>query len=68
MRLLLRIGTGRRISHAYFKKALTSGTLVEWVAEEGGEIVATAGLALMPNPYSVLSDDDVTRIVTKVYM
>lgn len=35
---------------AYFKRTLADETLVEWVFEEGGAIVATAGLALMPFP------------------
>lgn len=32
----------------YFEGALADGTIVEWVLEEEGELVATAALCLMP--------------------
>ncbi|MDO4806471.1 MAG: GNAT family N-acetyltransferase [Coriobacteriales bacterium] len=52
---------------AYFDKTLADETLVEWVVEEDGEIVATAGLVYMPFPPTYANPVGARGYVTNMY-
>lgn len=52
---------------SYFEKTLADGTLVEWVAEEDGHIVATAALAFMPFPPTFENPQGTRGYVTNMY-
>ena len=51
----------------YFETSLADGTLVEWVCEEDGEIVATAAIAFMPFPPAFNNPAGTRGYVTNMY-
>lgn len=52
---------------AYFEKTLADGTLIEWLVEEDGQVVATDGLALMPFPPTYTNPAGTRGYVTNMY-
>lgn len=52
---------------AYLAEGLSDGTLLEWVIEEDGEIVATAALALMPFPPTFTNPQGTRGYITNMY-
>lgn len=52
---------------AYFEHTLANNTLIGWVAEEEGEIVATAALVLMPFPPTYANPVGTRGYVTNMY-
>ena len=51
----------------FFKKHLSDGSLVEWVAEEDGQIVATAAMMFMEFPPAYSNPTGVRGYVTNMY-
>jgi len=51
----------------YFEKTLSDETLVEWVLEDEGKIVATAGIAFMPFPPTFSNPIGTRGYVTNMY-
>lgn len=52
---------------AFFIEQLTAGTLVEWVAEDGGEIVATAAIVFYAFPPSYTNKNGRRGYITNMY-
>lgn len=52
---------------AYLAERLSDGTLVEWVFEEDGKIMAAAALALMPFPPTFANPQGTRGYVTNMY-
>lgn len=53
--------------HTFFVQGMQNDTLVEWVAEENGELVATAALIFYPFPPSFTNPGGVRGYVANVY-
>lgn len=51
----------------YFEKYMSSGELIEWVAEEDGRIIATAAIVFMDFPPSFTNETGRTGYVANVY-
>ena len=51
----------------YFATTLANDSLVEWVLDQDGEIVATAGLALMPFPPTYTNPAGTRGYITNMY-
>lgn len=52
---------------AYFEGSLVDGILVEWVAEDDGDIVATAAIAFMPFPPTYANPIGTRGYITNMY-
>jgi len=52
---------------AWFERTLGDNSLVEWVFEEEGEIVATAGVVFMPFPPTYTNPVSIRGYVTNMY-
>lgn len=52
---------------AYFERTMADGSLVEWVAEDNGEVVATAGIVFMPFPPTFANPAGTRGYVTNMY-
>ena len=53
--------------HAFFAQGMQEDTLVEWVAEENGVLVATAAVIFYPFPPSFTNPRGIRGYVTNVY-
>ena len=53
--------------HAFFMQGMQDDTLVEWVAEENGALVATAAIIFYPFPPSFTNPGGVRGYLTNVY-
>lgn len=53
--------------HAFFMQGMQDDTLVEWVAEENGTLVATAAIIFYPFPPSFTNPGGIRGYVTNVY-
>ncbi len=53
--------------HAFFVQGMQNDTLVEWVAEENGALVATAAIIFYPFPPSFTNPGGVRGYLTNVY-
>jgi len=53
--------------HAFFAQGMQDGTLVEWVAEENGALVATAAIIFYPFPPSFTNPGGIRGYLTNVY-
>lgn len=51
----------------YFAKMLGDGSLVEWLFEEDGEVVATAAILFLPFPPTFANPQGVRGYVTNMY-
>ena len=51
----------------FFKKHFSDGSLVEWVAEEDGQIVATAAILFMEFPPAYSNPSGVRGYITNMY-
>lgn len=52
---------------SYFEASLANDTLVEWVLEEEGEVVATAAIAFMPFPPAFNNPAGTRGYITNMY-
>lgn len=53
--------------HAFFVQSMRDDTLVEWVAEENGALVATAAIIFYPFPPSFTNPGGIRGYLTNVY-
>ncbi len=52
---------------SYFEASLADGSLISWIAEEEGAIVATSGICFYQLPPSYLNPSGKTAYVTNMY-
>ena len=53
--------------HHFFTKTLTNQSLVQWVIEEQGRFISTAGVLFYAFPPSFMNKDGIRAYVTNVY-
>ena len=53
--------------HSYFAGKLADGSLVEWLAEEDGQVIATAAIAFMEFPPTYTNRTGIRAYVTNMY-
>ncbi len=53
--------------HKFFEKKMNDGTMIEWVVEEGNEIIATSAIVFYEFPPSFTNKSGIKGYITNMY-
>ena len=53
--------------HTFFARAMADGSLVEWLAVDGGQIIATAAIVFYPFPPTYTNPSGIKGYITNMY-